>query len=218
MDWKQQYLSKGFYQHAQVGNPVSVKNYIFLRDNNKKYLLIRYANELDHTVHAMYLTLLQLDATGKVIDRVKLKYEQLQFMPGSTYAEDAGIRVHETCTDFRVVFTKVISGQYEYSTYAGRPVVRYLKKQSDLGLGEPMRQRIVAQKVRKRTFGKPGVVAAAAVIAVVFAITVNTLGTFVHYYEIDIPKEAAKVLARVQDWAEERFATEEQTQMPEDAT
>ena len=198
MDWKQQYLSKGFYQHTQVGNPVSVKNYIFLRNNNKKYLLIRYANELDHTVHEMYMTLVQLDAAGKTITNTKLQYKDLQFLPGSTFAENAGILVDEKCTDFRVIIQKVISGQYEYSTYAGEPIVRYIKRSKDLGLKTPLRANISAPKVRKRTFGKPVLSVVLATLAVLAMIVVNVYGAFADYRDMKIAEAQAKAEAEAQ--------------------
>ena len=113
MDHKQR-ISKGFYQHTQKSDFVSVKNYIFLHQPNKQYLLIRFSNDSDFKITAMEFVLLQLDATGAILDRTTIKYNKMAVDPGREYVPTQGIRVNKNCCDFRIVYKQVRSDQFCY--------------------------------------------------------------------------------------------------------
>jgi hypothetical protein len=180
MDSNQQILSKGFYQYAQIGNPVSVKDYIFLRNDQKKCLLLRFLNNLEYTVTAMDFTVIQMDSAGNVLENTQIVYKDLFFLPGSTYAESAGIVVDEACSDFKVVFSKVTAGKYEYTSRGGFPIVQYVKGVEALEIEGEKGTNISKTSAKIRRFGKPHLVAAAAVLAVLVMIGITAWGTYQH--------------------------------------
>ena len=149
-----QYLSKGFYQYAQVGVPVSVRNYIFIRRDGKKCLLIRFANELEYVINAMDLTVVQMDTSGKILEYSDLHFTQMEFLPGSIYVPKSGLAVHEACTKFKVIFKTARSDSYEYYMQNGQVEVRYLRKQGELAVGESKGEYISHPYVKRRRFGR----------------------------------------------------------------
>ena len=179
----QQYLSKGFYQYAQIGNAVSVKNYIFMHENGKKCLLIRFSNDLEYTVDTMTFTVIQLDSVGKVITQTNVTYTELQFLPGSTYVAPIGLVVDDSCTDFKVVFSSVKSGRYEYLTRGGHLIVRYIRNAEEIVLNEPHSKPIVKNTVKPRRFGKPRLAAFLAAIAIIAMLAFNVYTAYTDYQE-----------------------------------
>ena len=188
MTSQQQILSKGFYQYAQAGNPVSVKNFMFLREGDKKCLLIRFFNELEYTVDAMNLTVVQMDAAGKVLTNTELRYDNMQLLPSQDYVTACGIVVDEYCTDFRVIFHLVKSGRYDYVSNGGHMVVRYVRKPAKLLVGSLSGHVITYPKVGTRRFGKPLFAVILAAIVVAAIVGVSVLMTVWAYFDYWLPK------------------------------
>lgn len=180
MDSNQQILSKGFYQYAQIGNPVSVKDYIFLRNDHKKCLLLRFLNNLEYIVTAMDFTVIQMDSAGNVLENTEIAYKDLFFLSGSTYAEPVGIVVDEACSDFKVVFSKISAGKYEYISRGGCPIVQYVKDAEELEITGDKGTNITKTSAKTRRFGKPHIVAVAAVLAVLVMIGITAWATYQH--------------------------------------
>ena len=204
----QQYLSKGFYQYAQIGNPVSVKNYIFLRKNEKKCLLIRFCNDLEYTVDAMDFSVVQMDSSGKVIGNTEISYGQMHFEPGSHYVTPAGIVVDEFCTDFRVVFSTVRSGRYEYYSKGGHVAVRYLRKETALEVGKKAAKKAISRcSVEKRSFGKPRLAVLLGTLGLVIMLGLSAFDAFARDYRFKHPEPEEEQTMEEQ--------TEQQTQQPD---
>ncbi len=127
-----QNITKGIYKHPQIENFISVKDYLFLRENGEKYLLIRYVNDGDFTVEGMDLTLFQLATDGTELDSRTVSYRNLKIKPGQTYTAKLGIAVDNLCTDFRVCFTHLTSGQYDYLVQGRQVTVQYREPQADV--------------------------------------------------------------------------------------
>lgn len=122
-------IHKGVYRYTQPDQLVSVKDYLFLRDNGSKYLLLRFSNDMNVPVNAMEFTLTQLDNGGKVLKTDKLSYDGLCFEPGTDYAPEEAIAVLEQCTDFRLQFSRVYSGSYTYHVRGTQINVSYTPDQ-----------------------------------------------------------------------------------------
>lgn len=124
--------SKGFYRYPQIEHFVSVKNYLFSFHNEQKYLLLRFSNDADFTVNSMEFTITQLDSTGAVLENTKVSYRNLQFAPGSIYTARQGIFVHDSCTDFKLQFSKLTSAEYIYHVEGRQVTVNYARQQPPL--------------------------------------------------------------------------------------
>lgn len=123
-------ISKGLYHYTQVDRLVSVKDYLFLRKNGSKYLLLRFSNDMDFPVDTMDFSITQLDNTGNALKTDTLSYGNLCFEPGTSYAPNEGIAVLEQCTDFRLEFSRVCSGAYVYHVQGRQVRLSYTPDQS----------------------------------------------------------------------------------------
>lgn len=128
----QQRLSKGFYQYSQADNFVAVKNYIFIYEDGKKNLLLRFVNDLGFEVDSMEYTVVQFDVDGNILDNTKVKHKAMKFLPGQMFATDTPIAVDGRCCDFKVVFSCVRSGDFAYTVREGKVIADYVWPQLPL--------------------------------------------------------------------------------------
>ena len=181
---EQQYISKGIYQHSQIGDFVSVKNYIFIRKDEKKHLLLRFSNDFNYVVNAMTYFIVQMDGSGKVIARTKITHNALEFYPGTMYVTEEPICVDEYCSDFKIVFTEVISEFYRYEVHPDMITVHYIKipepilDLSDLTRSERRKRRdsfVYKYRVGQKKFQERGVAAFVAMIVMLIMLGLEIL-------------------------------------------
>ena len=166
-------ISKGFYQHPQVSNFISVKNYIFLHRAEKQYLLIRFSNDSDFTVHFLRFTILQLDAQNQTLAKSTVQYSDLSFVPGSTHTSSEGLVVDEKCCNFKILYNEVRSDNYHYTIYRDEIVAHYVPSPVSIPVKtKPTasfhRFTVIPQKV-----GHPTLLAWVAALAIIFCILLN---------------------------------------------
>lgn len=162
-------LSKGVYRHSYIKNFIYPKYYMFVRKNNKKYLSIRFENGSDTVFDSVAFTVMALDSSGDVIERIPVTYSDVSIKPGESFTNNKMVRVKPECSDFKVVFDRVYSGDVVYSEQGGHAIARYAKK-SLLSLAQISSGRDSAPKpIRKRGF----LMAVVALLAVVIIIGAN---------------------------------------------
>ena len=185
------HISKGIYQHSQIGNFISVKNYIFIRKEEKKLLMLRFSNDFDYVVDSMTYFVLQLDHAGKILARTKITNGDLEFRPGSMYVTEQPICVDEYCSDFKVVFSEVTSGSYRYEVHSDMIAVHYIKAPepiidlSGLSKGEARRREddsVEEYYAEQKTYQERGVAAFIGAIVTVLLLGANILGMFLGYF------------------------------------
>lgn len=118
-------ISKSPYNYSQISGFISVKQYMLVRSNGKKCVLLRFANEADYTVDYFDFTLIQLDSKGGIIDKTHVECADVKFGPGNTHAMNKGVVVDEKCIDIRVQMESAKSGNYRYTVSGGRRVVAH---------------------------------------------------------------------------------------------
>ena len=162
-------LSKGVYRHSYIKNFLYPKYYMFVRKNNKKYLSIRFENGSDTVFDSVAFTVMALDSSGDVIERIPVTYSDVSIKPGESFTNNKMVRVKPECSDFKVVFDRVYSGDVVYSEQGGHAIARYAKK-SLLSLAQISSGRDSAPKpIRKRGF----LMAVVALLAVAIIIGAN---------------------------------------------
>lgn len=167
----QQRISKGYYQYSQVNNFITVKNYMFLRDNDKKCLLIRFVNDSDFVVDSMEYVVVQLGVGGEIIKRSEVVCKKMKLAPGEIYASDDALVVDDYCSDFKVVFSTVRSGDYVYTVREGRVVADYTLPPPALDIGKKKRGRRVRRfSVKRRYIRRPVIATLAPIVALILAI------------------------------------------------
>ena len=172
-------IAKGNYHHSQIGNFISVKNYIFLRKKGVKCLLLRFYNELGYTVDAMSYIVFQYDADGNLLGRRQVRHGDVKLNPLSTYATTEPLQVDEKCTDFKVVFLEVRSGKYRYRVvdqivsvcYTSSEALFDPEEETHWEPDEPIR----GYSVKRKVFGNEKRAALVALIFVLMLITLNVL-------------------------------------------
>ena len=127
---EQQVLAKGFYRNNSIEGFISVWQYMFVRREGKKYLLLRFTNDLKFTVDRLELTVIQLASDGRQLGSRSLKLRELNAKPESIFAPSLGVEVKEECTDFRVKFISAVSGPYRYKVKGNRVLVYYKPQRS----------------------------------------------------------------------------------------
>ena len=122
-----EHISKGYYKYSQIHHFVSVKNYIFIHENNKKCLLLRFSNDFDHKVDAMTFTVIQMNAVGQVLGQSDVELQYMNLQPGGMYTPGEGVVVNDNCNDFKVVIKEVFSGHYRYTIRNRTIISEYLR-------------------------------------------------------------------------------------------
>ena len=172
----QECIAKGFYHYKQPSELVSVKNYIFTRKAGKKCLLLRFSNDLSHTVDSMRFTLRQMDATGKVIDETEVAYADMDLLAGASFVSQKAIVVDEFCTDFRVYVNEIRSGRYKYTVDNGAVSVNYVKDKPSLELKGSKSEAVTKTGDAAVRFGKPGLATLLSVFGVLAMLAISVLG------------------------------------------
>lgn len=162
-------LSKGVYRHSYIKNFLYPKYYMFVRKNNKKYLSIRFENGSDIVFDSVAFTVIALDSSGDVVERIPVTYSNLSIKPRGSFTNNKMIRVKPECSDFKIVFDRVCSGDVVYSEQGGHAIARYAKK-SLLSLSQISDGHDTAPRpIRKRGF----LMAVAALLTVAIIIGAN---------------------------------------------
>ena len=133
-------VDKGFYNHPQSNSCIFLKQYIIVREDAKKLLLLRFWNAADFVINGMQIVLTQIGADNQVIDTSVVQMDGMKIGPAETYTTVEGIVISDKCVDFRVFVKCVRSGSYEYYERGGKTVPKY----------RPQTQR----KQRSREFGR----------------------------------------------------------------
>ena len=125
MNEKQQVISKGPYVYPQINKFFTVKQYILLRKEGQKSLLLKFINDTGFFVKEVSFKLIQLNSEGKTICSQNVLYSGISVMPGVSFTPTSRIIVDEKCSDFKVVFNYVDSGDFRYRIKRGKIVTFY---------------------------------------------------------------------------------------------
>lgn len=124
-----QIISKGLYKgENDLSLPVIVKEYIFVRNNGKKALTLRFENVSHVHISKMSFYLVQKNFDGIEIGTIKISLDNLKCRPKEIFSPNACIFVNEKCSDFEIRMISIESGAYSYKSRDGERYVRYLTK------------------------------------------------------------------------------------------
>lgn len=205
---EKQYVAKGIYRHPQIGHFVSVKNYIFLRNRGKKYLLLRFSNELDYAVDGLSFEVLQYNTDGEEIARARLDLAGLRIRSHEMYSTETAVEVDEKCADFRVIFLEVRSGKYRYRT-VDQIVSVYYADGEELFDGEEglcAAEPVCEYSVTRERFGDMGSVKTVAAMILLILLGLNILNMIFAYRAYISEKEEKISYGEVHEGYTELFA------------
>lgn len=122
-----EHISKGYYKYSQMHHFVSVKNYIFVHENNKKCLLLRFSNDFGYKVDAITFTLIQMNAIGEILGQSEVELHDMNLLPGGMYTPKQGMVVSDNCNDFKIEIKEVFSSHYRYTVRNRMIITEYLQ-------------------------------------------------------------------------------------------
>ena len=126
MSKKMHIVSKGLYRgEGEKNSLLDVNEYVFVRENGKKYLLLRFTNKSDFHITAMTFRLIQKNSDGREIGERKVSLTNLRCVAWETFSPEKGLLVDDKCADIDIKMISVVSGNYEYRSKNGESFVRY---------------------------------------------------------------------------------------------
>ena len=138
MKEKQHVISKGPYTYPQINKFLTVKQYIFYRKEGQKCLLLKFMNDAEFFINEFRFKLIQLNSEGKTICSQNVLFEEISVPSGTAFTPTSRIVVDEKCSDFKIVFDYVDSGEFRYRIKRGKIVTFYKEpKYRDL-VSEPV--------------------------------------------------------------------------------
>ena len=190
----EQIISKGVYSFSQVKDFISVSNYIFMHCGDKIALAIRFSNDTEHVFDSVTFDVIQLDALGKVIGKIRVEYSKMNFKPGTTYVSSTGIAVDGTCVDFKIQFCEAYSGYYKYVIRNGKAIIYYDRNKASELAGDFDHIPAPSVSVNRKHYGKTKLTAFIAVLAVIIMLAFNAfhlIWTYMEQFEEDDPSPIA---------------------------
>ncbi len=173
-------ISKGKYAHEQPEQLISLKQYMFVRnEKGKKQLLLRFANERNEVCTGFEFVLSLMDAKGNVIREERLESAADTYPAGTSFGFDHPIQADERCTDFRVRLLRASFGDYTYRVENAGVLVSY-EKTKQLAAEAQGKHEHRPPRVHMRKIKMPWLCAVLAllVLAAMFA----TFGYLLHEY------------------------------------
>ena len=192
-------ITKCHYRYSQINNFISVKDFMFVRENGINHLLVRFCNFSDFTVNSLAFTIIPLDASGKALGKLKVKQSSLEILPGNTSAPGAGFKVPADCCDCNIIIRRVKSGKYLYRVQERRIITDYCETPREIvedGSDATPQPLFYVKSVRAKKV-KASVFLASVFLFII--LTFNSVRPFAIYYGDEI-----KTL--VKDYAESIWA------------
>ena len=180
----EQIISKGVYSFSQVKDFITVSNYIMMHCGEKIALAKRFSNDTDHVFDSVSFYVIQLDALGKVIGKVRVDYTDMNFEPGTTYVSSTGIAVENACADFKIQFCEAYSEYYKYVVRKGKAIIYYDRNKAAELAGAFDNKSIPSVSVKRKEYGKAKLTAFIAVLAVIIIAVFNAFYLFHIYAEL----------------------------------
>lgn len=171
-------ISKGSYSTFRFNDFVSVKQYLLIREDGDKYLLLKLSNDAQETVTGLKLTVEQLDVRGVCVETSHVEWTDLSVMGGDQFISPEKIPLRENCIEVKINLVGATYGEYTYTVKSNELVVVYNKKAVEKNEDYSLKTNGERVVKRDRKFKRPFSLIAAACLAVVCAL----VGILVHLY------------------------------------
>ena len=186
MSAEKQSITKCHYRYSQINNFISVKDFMFVRENGNNHLLIRFCNYSNYTINALTFTVTELDASGKTLGEFTVCEEFLEMSPGSTYTPEAGFKVHSDCCDCKITIRRAQSGNYIYRTQGKSIITDYAKPREKIIENEITTKNPKLFYISSNRSKKAKASSLLAIICLFAIITVNAARPFALYFKSEI--------------------------------
>ena len=127
MKVKVSHVTKVVYRYPQPAGFVSVKEFVFARNNDIKCLLIRFSNDTSFRIDRLEYTVTQIDDKGEMIGKTKQIKSGLSLEYGCVFTTPDGVIVDENCSDIIVEMESICSGKVKYRFENGELNAEYMR-------------------------------------------------------------------------------------------
>ncbi|MBO5203603.1 MAG: hypothetical protein J6B72_03205 [Clostridia bacterium] len=173
-----QSIAKDFYRYPQINGFISVKQYMFVHEDGKKYLLIRFSNDSDFCAGRLKYRVTRMDIEGEVLGSEVYDSGSIVLEQGNTYSPARPIEVEDRCADFKIEMVEVRSGNYRYHVREGRVVTTYVRDGGVKDSRDTRSRGVEVSTVKRRGVGA---IAIAAAVLLLLAVMVNALQMLFSY-------------------------------------
>ncbi len=167
--------------------------------------MLRFENLADFTANSLEFSLIQMDRTGAVLRTSNHSYKNLTFCPGSTFSLPEGIPVHKYCTDFKVQFSTVTSGQYTYRVQEKTVTVLYAPTNSGNDSATQPVGTIWHHSIKPLRQGKQGLAVLCGICALLLLLGLTAYQMYDRYQ--DAVEEQEQELSYQQTQKDTRFSS-----------
>lgn len=179
-------ISKGTYPRSETDDFISIVQYLFVRQDGRKFLLLKFSNDSSETATGIKLSIRQTGATGADLGTIVEEAEVKRGAPHAQFVLPEKIALDDDCVGFSVEILSVDFGAYTYSLKGERVIVSYG--------GEKPRRKHGADEYLSKTKGKKFSVSARSLkVSILCLVAVLTLflALGVTLFQLDAFKETA---------------------------
>ncbi len=124
-------LSKGSFSTFRFNDFVSVRQYLLVRENGRKYLLLKLTNEAKSDVTGIKLHVEQIDVGGEVISSDHITIDNVNGKAGTSFVLGEKIPLKEACIEVTINLVGASYGKYEYTVKSNELVIKYKEREVD---------------------------------------------------------------------------------------
>ena len=164
---REEIIAKGAYTAPQFSELISVKQFIMLRRQGAKQLLLRLHNDRAEQADTVSFRVKQYDVKGTLLGTETVVERNLKAKPGEDFTPSRPIPLHAACVDFTVEMIYAEYGDYTYRLHGDQLAVTY-ENRSDL---PPFNKRAITRQmhgkssqVSVRTLSAPKILVASMAI------------------------------------------------------
>ncbi len=179
-------ISKGTYPRSETDCFVSIVQYLFVKQDGRKFLLLKFSNDSAETATGIKLSIRQTGAKGADLGTIVEEAEVKRGAPHAQFVLPEKIALDDDCVSFSVEILSADFGAYTYSLKGERVIVSYG--------GEKPRRKHGAEEYLSKTKGKKFSVSTRSFKASVFCL-VGVITLFlalgITLFQLDTFKETA---------------------------
>lgn len=172
-------ISKGKFALPKVSNFISLIQFLFIKEDGCKFLLLKLSNDRDETVNRVTLEITQKDIKGQPLNKYKMDFTVTNGKPHTKFALDKMIAIENDCVDFSVEVISADFGKYKYVAVGDTLILNYQNHSSqgaNNAVSPPLKRTGVEYCVTARNFKVPIIIC----LAMIMALALSIVFTYFH--------------------------------------
>ena len=168
-------IAKGSYSQFRFNDFVSVRQYLLIRENGKKYLILKLSNDAKDTVTGLKLAVEQLDGRGACIETSHVEWTDINGLPGEKFVPNEKIALRESCVEVKIRLTGATYGEYVCEVKSDELVVTYDKKTEESTADYTVNTKGEKSVKQVRKYKVPHILAIASVLVLICSLVLTAL-------------------------------------------